>query len=135
ASNAVPARMIDRQKPREGGAAAAARLRAAALDVGYSGNPVQAGIDFELPAAGLVVVAGRSGSGKTTLLRTLLGLLRPLAGSVRLDGDDLRSLPSDVLRRRVAYVPQGYELLSGKVRDALAMGRDVTDEELWRVLE
>ena len=40
-----------------------------------------------------------------------------------------------MLRRSVAYVPQGYELLSGRVRDALAMGRPVGDDELWQVLE
>ena len=135
-SEGSPAPASDRQEALEGGPRAAATgLRAVDLDVGYGENLVQSGIHFELPEAGLVVVAGRSGSGKTTLLRTLLGLQRPLNGSVRLAGDDLRSLPSDVLRRRVAYVPQGYELLSGKVREALAMGRPVSDEELWRVLE
>src|SRR5690606_10802082 len=60
------------------------------LEVGYAGTGrVLGGLDFDLPATGLVVVAGSSGSGKTTLLRTLLGFLPPLAGEVRLGGRPL----------------------------------------------
>ena len=96
---------------------------------------MQSSLDFDLPAAGLVVIKGPSGSGKTTLLRTLLGLQTPLAGVVEFDGGDLATQPEELLRSGLAYVPQGYELLSGTVRDALAMGRPNTDAGLWRALE
>src|SRR5690606_29372212 len=116
-------------------ASAGATLTAHALAVGHAGNEsVLADLDLVLPAAGLVVISGPSGSGKTTLLRTLLGLLPPVAGEVRFAGRPLHELDEYFLRRNLAYVPQGHELLSGSVREALAMGRGVPDERVWAAL-
>lgn len=110
-------------------------LSAHRLAVGYPGAPsVLSDLDFALPETGLVVITGPSGSGKTTLLRTLLGLLPPAAGEVRLADTPLRGVAEHELRRDLAYVPQGHELLSGSVRESLAMGRDVTDDAIWSVL-
>ncbi len=97
-------------------------------------RPVISGLDMSLPASGLVVVTGPSGAGKTTLLRTLLGLLPPVRGEVTLSGRDLRQLPEEELRREVAYVPQGHELLSGSVRETLDLGRGTDEGELWAAL-
>lgn len=117
-----------------GGATAGALLAVEDLRVGYGDEVVQQALDFALPASGLVVIAGPSGSGKTTLLRTLLGLYPPLYGRVLLAGRPLGGWPEAELRGQLAYVPQGYELLSGAVREVLAMGRDAPDDELWRAL-
>lgn len=103
---------------------------------GYdAARPVLAGVDLSFPRRGLVVVGGPSGSGKTTLLRLLLRFARPTAGRVTLDGVDLADVDEAALRSRLAYVPQGHELLSGALRDALAMGRVAEDGELWWALE
>lgn len=119
--------------PRSGGTGAGLAVRG--LATGFDPDrPVLSGLDLELPGRGLFVVSGPSGVGKTTLLRTLLGLLPPLAGSVAWAGRELGSVPDAELRRLVAYVPQGHELVSGTVRDALAMGRDVPDDALWEAL-
>ncbi|HZJ10537.1 MAG TPA: ABC transporter ATP-binding protein [Trueperaceae bacterium] len=118
----------------DGGRAAAGRLSARGLEVGFAGHVVVEGLDFEFPPTGLVVVAGPSGSGKTTLLRTMLGFLKPLSGEIRLDGRSVGEVSDEALRRGLAYVPQGYELLSGSVRDALGMGRPAADDEIWRAL-
>lgn len=97
-------------------------------------RPVLRELDLRLPRRGLVAIVGLSGSGKTTLLRLLLGFLEPSSGGVRLGGRLLSDLGESLLRQRVSYVPQDHEVLSGKVRDSLSMGRSVPDEALWRAL-
>lgn len=102
---------------------------------GYGRDLVLRGLDLDLPAAGMVVVRGESGAGKTTLLRLLLGFIVPERGIVALDGTPLVEMDDGELRRRVGYVPQSLDLLSGSVRDNLAMGRDLEASALWSSLE
>ena len=97
--------------------------------------PVLVDVSLTLPPKGLVVVSGPSGSGKTTLLRLLLGFDRPTAGEVLLAGHPLGAVPEEELRTRLAYVPQDHGVLSGRVGDVLAMGREVPEAELWGALE
>jgi len=102
----------------------------------YDGGPtVLDGIDVVLPETGLVAITGASGSGKTTLLRLLLGFLEPAAGCIWLDGEVLSAMSERDLRARVSYVPQGHEVLSGPLLDSLVMGRDLSEEQVWKALE
>ncbi len=64
-------------------------------------------LDLSVPRGGTLAVVGPSGSGKTTLLTILLGLAKPDAGEVELDGAPLSSLDALAFRRRVGYVVQG----------------------------
>ena len=57
-----------------------------------------------------LAVVGPSGSGKTTLLQLVNRLAEPTAGAVRVDGEDVRSVPPIALRRRIGYVFQGVGL-------------------------
>jgi ABC-type transport system involved in cytochrome bd biosynthesis fused ATPase/permease subunit len=112
-------------------------LRTEALVVGFPGGAHLAAADVAWSAPGLVVVAGPSGAGKTSWLRTVLGLLPPLAGHLEVAG--VRVDPAGVadeaaLRNRVGYVPQGAALLSGSLRDNLALGRPVEDAALRAAL-
>ena len=71
------------------------------------------GIDLEVPTGSITIVIGRSGGGKTVLLRHLLGLLRPDAGSILVDGVDITRLSArepDAIRRRYGVVFQGGAL-------------------------
>lgn len=111
-------------------------LEVAGLAFAYEGGPlILRDVHLHLPARGLVAVTGESGSGKTTLLRLLLGFLAPQAGGMWLDGDALSLIPEADLRARISYVPQGHEVLSGKLRDSLLMGRALSEERLWHALE
>ncbi|MEO0085758.1 MAG: metal ABC transporter ATP-binding protein [candidate division WOR-3 bacterium] len=80
-------------------------------------------VSFELGRGEFLGIIGPNGSGKTTLLKTVLGLLRPVAGSVTVLGARGRGL-ADV-RRRIGYVPQRRPIEPGfpaSVLDAVAMG-------------
>jgi iron complex transport system ATP-binding protein len=85
-------------------------LRASDLVFSYGDAPVLRGASLEVPKGAIVGLLGPNGSGKTTLLRLLAGTLRPGAGTVELDGRDLRSLPRDEVARRLAVVPQETQL-------------------------
>jgi putative ABC transport system ATP-binding protein len=83
------------------------------------GEPVRAvdGVSFSIAAGELVALYGPSGSGKTTLLTLIAALVRPDAGSVSVDGQDLTSL-SDAEQSRyrlsdLGYVDQTFDLLTG----------------------
>lgn len=111
-------------------------LELAGIRFAYPDGPeVLAGLDLQLPTRGLVTVIGENGSGKTTLLRLLLGFLAPQRGRIWLDGRALDALPEPELRRRISYVAQGHEVLSGGLRASLLMGRHISDESLWTALD
>ena len=67
-------------------------------------------VSLSVPGGAFLAVVGPSGSGKTTLLKTINRLVEPDAGSVTIDGEDVRVLPVAVLRRRFGYVFQGIGL-------------------------
>jgi len=81
------------------------------------------GVDFRLERGESVALMGRNGMGKTTLLRTVLGLLRPAQGTVRVRGDDVAREPTyRIARRGIAYVPEGRGIFPGlSVRENLEM--------------
>ncbi|MDH4093445.1 MAG: ABC transporter ATP-binding protein [Betaproteobacteria bacterium] len=72
------------------------------------------GVDFEVPRGGLTMLLGRNGAGKTTCLRTIMGLWRASAGSIRVDGHDItRAATPDVAQLGVAYVPENMGIFAG----------------------
>jgi branched-chain amino acid transport system ATP-binding protein len=81
------------------------------------------GVDFQVPHGGLTMLLGRNGAGKTTCLRTIMGLWRASAGSIRFDGRDLTHLATpDIARQGVAYVPENMGIFAGlTVRENLQL--------------
>jgi ATP-binding cassette subfamily B protein len=100
----------------------------------FGDGPLLRDLEMQLAGPCLAVLTGESGSGKTTLLRVLLRFHPALRGEVLLGGRPLADWGEEELRRTVAYVAQGHELLRGTIRDNLALGRSIDDERLWRVL-
>ncbi|WP_407157611.1 ABC transporter permease [Bradyrhizobium sp. STM 3557] len=85
-------------------------LEVRGLDVYYGHSHALQGVDLTLPS-GVFSVVGRNGMGKTTLCKTIMGLLSPRAGSVRVRGQDItRFNPASIARLGVGYVPQGRRL-------------------------
>ena len=109
------------------------------LKVDYPGSdiPALSGITFTLPPGGALAVVGPTGGGKSTLADAILGVVQPSTGSVRIGSLS----PGQVVRRYpglVAYVPQSVALVSGSVRDNVALGltRDeINDDRVWAALK
>jgi len=91
------------------------------LTVSYDGRPVLWDVDFNLDSGKIIGVIGPNGSGKTTCLKTIMGLIKPSSGFVKIFGKSL-----DEMRERVAYVPQRETVdwdFPASVLDVVLMGR------------
>jgi PrtD family type I secretion system ABC transporter len=86
-------------------------------------------ISFSITPGQSLGVIGASASGKTTLVRLLLGLWRPHAGVVRLDGADISRWDRDRLGEHVGYLPQDVELFAGTVGQNIARFREAEGPE------
>jgi branched-chain amino acid transport system ATP-binding protein len=81
------------------------------LAVDIMGSRVLRGISFEVAAGELVCLVGRNGAGKTTSLRAVMGLRAPAAGSIELDGRDIRKLrPFQRARAGIGFAPEESEV-------------------------
>jgi branched-chain amino acid transport system ATP-binding protein len=94
------------------------------LQSGYGDVQVLWDATLQVRAGTIACLVGSNGAGKTTLMRTLSGLVRARAGTVRFNGSDLTGAsPEAVLSAGIAHVPEGRRLFSAMpVRDNLLMG-------------
>ena len=87
--------------------------------------------DLEIPAGQTIALVGSTGAGKSTLAKLIARFYDPSAGTVRLDGVDLRKLHPKDLRRAIVMVTQEAYLFSGTVADNIALGKpDATRDEI-----
>jgi ABC-type branched-subunit amino acid transport system ATPase component len=93
------------------------RLRIRALDAGYGRVQVLFGLDLDVAAGEAVAVLGANGAGKTTLLRAVSGLVTPTAGTVALDGEDLRRVGPEARARRGIVQVRGADVFAGLTVD------------------
>jgi ABC-type bacteriocin/lantibiotic exporter with double-glycine peptidase domain len=89
-------------------------------------------IELAIEPDELVAIVGPIGSGKSTLLSLMLGVYRPTEGDCLIDGVPTSALSSDARRQYFGAALQNAHLFSGTLRDNLAMGKALTDEDLLR---
>lgn len=86
-------------------------IRVEGLKAGFGARTIFEDVSFEVLRGEVFVILGGSGSGKSTLLKNVIGLYRPWAGTVRIDGDDIVSAEGDarraILRRIGVMFQQG----------------------------
>ncbi|HEU5005596.1 MAG TPA: ABC transporter ATP-binding protein [Jatrophihabitantaceae bacterium] len=86
-------------------------------------RPVLPALDLHVPAGQTVALVGATGAGKTTIAKLIARFYDPTAGSVRLDGVDLRDAAEPELRRAVVMITQDGFLFSGSVADNIGFGK------------
>ena len=88
-------------------------LAVTGLRGGYAGTTVLDGVDFSVPAGTVVALLGRNGAGKTTFVHTVMGMLKPYSGSIRVGGRELAGAAAHIVARSgVAIVPQGRRVFA-----------------------
>jgi branched-chain amino acid transport system ATP-binding protein len=98
------------------------------LSAHYGPIPALDDVSVEVPAGTVTAVLGANGAGKTTLLRTISGLVKPSAGTVRLGDTEITRAPvEEIVRRGLAHVPEGRGVIAElTVEENLRLGG------LWR---
>jgi branched-chain amino acid transport system ATP-binding protein len=104
--------------------AASALLAIDGLHAGYGETKVLRGIDLAVDQGEIVAVLGSNGVGKSTLNRTISGIVRARAGSIRFDGAAIeRESPRDIVARGLIHVPEGRRIFPNlTVRENLDLG-------------
>ncbi len=92
-------------------------------------------INLYVPENNFIALVGHTGSGKSTIANLIMGYYPWQQGEILLDGRDLNSLSHQVLRNGIAMVQQDPVVLAASFFDNIALGRDVSSEKVWQVLE
>src|SRR5687767_1575126 len=89
-------------------------LQLEALSAGYDAAAGLPALDLHVGSGEVVALLGPNGAGKTTTLRAISGLVRPMSGTIRIDGVDIaRRSPAGRARLGIAHVPEGRGVFFG----------------------
>ena len=106
------------------------------LSFSFGEKQILENVSAEIPAKKLTVIHGPSGQGKTTLTDLILGLYRPNAGVILVDGTPLTEIDLKQWRRLVGYVPQELILHNGTIKTNITLGEpNLGDDDVWEALQ
>jgi branched-chain amino acid transport system ATP-binding protein len=107
------------------------------VEAGYPNKQILFGVSFAVSKGEVVALLGTNGSGKSTVLNTLSGFVRPWAGSIRFDGEELAGkAPHEIYRRGIIQVSQARDLFPQmSVEDNLRLGARVRGARLAELLD
>ena len=92
-------------------------------------------INIEIAEGSKVAFVGRSGSGKTTLAKLLMKFYKTNSGIIRIEGEDIESIPNNILYEKVSYVSQDVFLFSKSILDNICMGEEIDVNRLNEVIK
>lgn len=95
-----------------------------------SSKPILRGVAFRIEPGEVLGIIGPSGAGKSTLARHIVGVLKPSAGAVRLDGSDVSVWGRSSLGEHLGYLPQDIELFADTVASNISRFQDGDDREV-----
>lgn len=95
-------------------------------------EPALLGVSFTVAPGEMVAITGPNGSGKSTLLKLTVGLYRPQAGGILIDGVDIRQMDPVELRHSISYVPQVNQLFHGSIAQNLRLSEPTASDEQLR---
>ncbi|GAA0511268.1 ABC transporter ATP-binding protein [Paractinoplanes deccanensis] len=99
-------------------------------------RPVLEGVDLRIAPGETIACVGPTGAGKSTLAKLVTRFYDPTAGTITIDGYDLRDVTLESLRRQIGVVPQEPFLFAGTLRDNVAFARPgATDDEVWAAID
>jgi ATP-binding cassette, subfamily C, bacterial LapB len=99
-------------------------------------DPAALGVSFDVQPGEMVAITGSTGSGKSTMLKLIAGMYKPQAGSISIDGLDMRQLNAMDLRRAIAYVPQETDMFHGTIAQNMRLNNGLaTDAELRKAAD
>jgi len=120
-------------RPAEGGAEARGEVEFRSVSFAHGEGKVLDGVSFRVAPGQTLALLGPSGSGKSTIVNLLLRFNDPDAGSILLDGREIRTLGRKAVRSQIAVVLQEPFLYSKNLRDNSALGRaSAAEEEIVR---
>lgn len=127
--------------PKQGYGEHAAPLKSGAIDIQHvsfayrEDKKVLNDINLHVPENSFVALVGHTGSGKSTIANLIMGYYPWQQGEILLDGRPLHSLSHQVLRNGIAMVQQDPVVLAASFFNNVALGRDVSQDKVWQVLE
>ena len=93
-------------------------------------NQVLKNINLEIKKGEVTAFVGASGAGKSTMMALILKFITPTFGEIFIDDKNIKSINAKDIRNNIAFVEQQPFLFSGKIIDAIRMGRNFTEEEV-----
>lgn len=100
------------------------KLKVSNVKFGYNSTPVLDDISFELNSSEIIGIVGPNGAGKSTLIRCIDNILKPLQGSILLDGADINAMTRMEIAKSMGYVPQTtHRVFPATIFDTVLMGR------------
>ncbi len=101
-----------------------------------AGDKTLEDVTFQVQKGQTIGIIGGTGSGKSSLVNLIPGFYPVTEGAIRIEGQDIRTIPAEELRGRIGVVPQKAVLFKGTIRDNLQWGKpDATEEEMWSALD
>jgi ATP-binding cassette subfamily B protein len=99
------------------------------------GKEILKDIDLVIRKGEKIAFTGESGSGKSTLVDLIIGLYRPLRGTISVDGEILGEKNVKSWRRKIGYIPQAIYLFDGTVSQNVALGENADEQKMIDVLK